>query len=840
MTTNWMSRVSGARVAGALLAVNGTVGTFNVVRQATDPCGGLLGAVLDTTGSLAAAQFSLYTAVVNVIIMFDSVFIGGAYLVNRLRETMLTFMTGDGTAANTGLLGNLYEIMGPFFLLTVVIAVALFGLFTIARYVFTFSVTSGERVVLVTILAMYLVASGSTIARAYDTLRENITRAAFNISYEMIRTTPLPGNTSLPPFAINCSTSTNDSNFCSSFYMALGFLMYDGPDAISFAPSPLFQETYYRYVDSTGTTQAPVTADYVAGLTCHDSIRITVMLNTVQRGIERALQGLPVAVLGLIEEIVWLLFGFVTLMLFVALGVSVVFAVFSSFGNTLTVILNALVQTLIAATIAGVIMGMIGGLALMLAQSAPFFFVVWVVIGAAAYFVLISQVTGMMMGIFAQVGGSVGGIVGALSIPAAAARINPQAGRGGGGRLAAAQQGLMSGAMMGMGGGPGGVVSGALLGAGAGLVTGYGGAGAHVIQNRLMRQMLNGQQKAVNPLTGGDEGPVVMAGAAPSAAPRPVSAQPLISVDRARAGDPATNQPAGQPVPERRRNTVGRRVTDQIGVRQGGQVPVTQPGDDAGQPPTQANSASAAASASGPSPVGDAPAAPDAAAQASAKATVVVTPTRLTPRDAPPAQPLTASGARPGAAAPAEEPAWVNKLIQSFRATNPGANWRDGMGGQVNYLVRVARDNYGLPPESLAAMLRAQADGSEAARQQAVHIAQRDARNTMTDHDALDLVRHAAPLARYLAKEDARVAANTPRRPASAASASPAPAEAPGWHDSIRQNEPASVGSVNPADMNISPRPTLAGATPAPAHVAPRRTARPKPSGPKAPPTVVD
>jgi hypothetical protein len=328
---------------------------------------------------------SLLKGVTEGLVALSAVIASGARLVNIIRAVMVAVFSvailGDPTTGQTGLLPNLM----PLYMLVALVAVMLLGVFTIAQFMTSYKVSSFGRIAGVLFLSAWLSQSGGVVMRGYDQLRVAIGAIFYNAARDASATLNLGlagGETAVSPRfdGVNVAACVDLSRTnqpgevptCAGYGLAMAYLFYQSVDEpLAMKPSNDFQAMYWM-VAGDPTNYYTASDDQLNALYCRPPAG-TELLNNIGWGIERAALSIPLAVMGLLEQIVWFLLTLGVLALFISLAINLAFAALTPFGNGLSETVNQLVQMLVKTATTAFYLGLVIGLMLVTANNVAYF-----------------------------------------------------------------------------------------------------------------------------------------------------------------------------------------------------------------------------------------------------------------------------------------------------------------------------------------------------------------------------------------------------------------------------------------------------------------------------------
>lgn len=342
----------------------------------------------DPAATVYPIQANFVMALVEAMVTLNVVLALCARLVAMFRLVILnvgaTAILGDPTTGAPGLLRGLL----PLIMLMTLFAVLLLGVFMIASFATSYRVSSFGRIFGVVLLSAWFLASGPVLITGYDQLRSGLGLLTYRVASSAISASAgsagLPlGSSSGDSLNIgDCNTMSTTGmsadpldGVCNGYGATLTWLMYRSYDtALTARPSPEFQAKYFtvtgvNYYPPEGRSELPT-------LACATPLFPTPgtlsppdeLLAKSLDGLGRAVMALPLAITGLLEQIIWFVLTLGTLALFLSLALSLVFAALSPFGNQLSETVNQLVKLLTTTVTAGFYLGLMSGLLFYVAE----------------------------------------------------------------------------------------------------------------------------------------------------------------------------------------------------------------------------------------------------------------------------------------------------------------------------------------------------------------------------------------------------------------------------------------------------------------------------------------
>jgi hypothetical protein len=347
---------------------------------------------------MQATMYMGVRAVTDVLWFVNSMMIGGAKTVYAIQEWVVTG------------LGSLMDrlIKGPLaWLIFTLIFLALFGwiISVGARFLTpSFQISTPDRIIVITVLAVYLLSTGSKAMLAFEDWRNAIARGVFDWTYELTRDAPINigGLGNNPGASLSCRTS------CRGYHIALAYL-YAAESDLGVKTPVEFQRKYF----SAGGSPVDVLELFNAIFSAQARNEL---LSRMMGGPGRMLEGLAISYAAILESLLAFLLSLNAILLFIALPIAVGFAVFTPFGGGLSAAIMQGVEVIKTSAMVGLVLGIVMGLQVKF-QNTPLVVIGINFIAGLVYWGLIAQAWKLLGSTFSVTSGTVTSTVGAMASP---------------------------------------------------------------------------------------------------------------------------------------------------------------------------------------------------------------------------------------------------------------------------------------------------------------------------------------------------------------------------------------------------------------------------------------
>ena len=270
----------------------------------------------------------------------------------------------------------------------------------------SFQISTPDRIIVITVLAVYLLTTGSKAMLAFEDWRNVIARMVFNWTYEVASQAPLNIATNPPGAPLDCKSNPKG---CRGYHVALAYLYAQESDLGKAITPPGFQEKYF----SAGGSSVNVLELFK--VTFSSDYR-NQLLSKMMGGPGRMLEGLAISFAAILESFLAFILSLNAILLFIALPVAVGFAVFTPFGGGLSATIMQGVEVIKTSAMVGLVLGIIMGFQVRF-QDTPLVAIGINFIAGMVYWGLIGQAWKLLGTTFSVTSGAVTSTVGTLASP---------------------------------------------------------------------------------------------------------------------------------------------------------------------------------------------------------------------------------------------------------------------------------------------------------------------------------------------------------------------------------------------------------------------------------------